>query len=153
MGALAQVVDVLVGVVCTVSGAKHQVNDQANNQTCDNLDAQNRKEALRGLLVSDKDRDHLVRRGKDHGNQRARCHDAAGKQGRRHSREAALRQGTQHRAHNRAGLTRALDRRLDLAAGKVLKGLHGQVGHKQERDELQRVKCAVGQYIAQKFQK
>ena len=149
--ALAQLVDVRVAVTRAVKHAQGHVHQQAGNDAHDDLERQDAKEPGRRLLVRNKDRNHLVRGGEDHGDQGAGGDDAAGIQRGRHGREAALGQGAQDGAHHGAGLAGLLHGGSDVVACGVLQGLHGKVGQKQERDELKRVNDAFCQYVYEKI--
>ena len=149
--ALAQLVDVGTAVTRAVKHAQGHVHQQADNDAHDDLERQDAKEPGRRLLVRNKDRNHLVRGGENHGDQGAGGDDAAGIQRGRHGREAALGQGAQDGAHHGAGLAGLLHGGTDVVACGVLQGLHGKVGQKQERDELERVNDAFCQYVYEKI--
>ena len=151
MRALAQLVDVRVAVARAVKHAQGHIHQQAGDDAHDDLERQDGKESGRRLLVRNKDRNHLVRGGENHGDQGAGGDDAAGIQRGRHGREAALWQGTQDGAHHGAGLAGLLHGGSDVVTCGVLQGLHGKVGQKQERDELKRVNDAFCQYVYEKI--
>ena len=107
------------GRVDTASNAQRSVNDEAHDHTDDDLGADDLDDVERHLLGQENGQ-HLVRRGKEHGEQRSQRDDAPRPQRRGGGRKPALRHGTHDGAHDRARSACALNGRLSAPARLVL---------------------------------
>ena len=144
VGALAEVMDVRLGIAHMAHGMQHGVEQQSHNNTHDHLEEHDREQSTRRLLVGEKHGDHLVGGGEDHGNQRARRHHSSRVERGRHGREAALRNRAEKPAHDGTRMPCTGNEPLHASLGGVLERLHGKVGHKQKRHELKCVQHGVG---------
>ena len=145
--ALAQLVDVQ-GRVDTASNAQRSVNDEAHDHTDDDLGADDLEDDVERHLLGQENGQHLVRRGKEHGEQRSQRDDAPRPQRRGGGRKPALRHGTHDGAHDRARSACALNGRLSAPARLVFQPFHGQIRDEQERDDVERVGHGVSEDVA-----
>ena len=150
--ALAELVDVRVAVARAVQQAQRDVEDQASRDAEDDLDGDDYEHPTCRRLMRDEDGDHLVRGREDDRHERAGSDHAPGVERRRHRREPALGQRAEQAAHHRSGGARTLDGLLHLMAREVLERLHGEVRHKEERHELERVYDGIGENVDEKIQ-
>ena len=144
--------DVGMAVTGAVKKPQGHVKQKSCNDAKNDLNGDDREHAARRLLMGHEYRDHLVGGGKNNGHERSGRDHAPREERGRHGREAALRQGAKKCAHHRAGGTGALDRLSDFVAGEMLEGLHGQIGHKEERDEFEGVDNRVGKHVDKEIQ-
>ena len=115
---------------------EHFVSEQLENERCRSAAGQ-------------KDRQHLVRGGEKHREQRAAGDDTAGIKVGGRGGKAALRDHAERRAQHGTPASGAVDKRHRLFLGAVLNKFNCEIRRKQKRQQFQTVEQRIEQSVKQ----